>query len=285
MIRILNVDLKNTFCTSHNILYAVKDQYLLHMNIIVPPDNSDGVLYPLVMYVQGSGWRKQKMIKSMPYLMEFSKKGYVMAIVEYRYSEIASFPAQIKDMKTAIRFMMKNAKEYNADIDKMVIAGDSSGAHTAVMTEMTKDLQEFSDENLELGDLPIKAVIDLFGPTDLSKMGTPQDTRDHLSANSTEGKLFGGKNILEIQNLVQQANPIAYINKEKARAPYLIIHGTSDTIVNPSQSDMLYEALNNAGKQVEMIKITGAVHFGDPFWKPEVMEIMDSFIQSAICRV
>jgi len=59
MIRILNVDLKNTFCTSHNILYAVKDQYLLHMNIIVPPDNSDGVLYPLVMYVQGSGWRKQ----------------------------------------------------------------------------------------------------------------------------------------------------------------------------------------------------------------------------------
>jgi len=283
MIRILNVDLKNTFCTAHNIQYAVKDQYLLYMNIIIPPDNSEGVLYPLVMYVQGSGWRKQKMVKSMPYLMEFSKKGYVIAIVEYRYSKIASFPAQIKDMKTAIRFMMEHAKEYNADIDKMVIAGDSSGAHTAVMTEMTKDLQEFSDENLEIGDLPIKAVIDLFGPTDISKMNTPQVPRDNMSADSTAGMFFGGKNILEIPNLVQQANPIIYTNKEKTRVPYLIIHGTSDTTVDISQSDMLYEALSNAGKRVEMIKITGAVHFGDPFWKPEVMEIMDCFIQSTFC--
>lgn len=282
MIKILNVDLKNTFCTAQSIEFAVKDRYSLHMNIIMPPDNNDGVLYPLVMYVQGSGWRKQKMVKSMPYLMEFSKKGYVIAIVENRYSGIASFPAQIKDTKTAIRYMMGHAKEYNADIEKMVIAGDSSGAHTAIMTEMTKDLQEFSDENLELGDLPIKAVIDLFGSTDLSKMGTPQDPRDHISANSTEGKYFGGKNILEIPDLVQQANPITYINKEKTRVPYLIIHGTDDRIVDPSQSDMLYEALNNADKRVEMIKIPGAVHFGDPFWKPEVMEIMDNFIKSAI---
>jgi len=282
MIRILNVDLKNTFCTAQTIEYAVKDQYSLHMNIIIPPDNNEGVLYPLVMYVQGSGWRKQKMVKSMPYLMEFSKKGYVIAIVEYRYSEIAPFPAQIKDMKTAIRFMMEHAKDYNADIEKMVIAGDSSGAHTAVMTEMTKDLQEFSDESLEMGALPIKAVIDLFGPTDFSKMTTPQAPRDHTSADSTTGKLFGGKSILEIPNLVQKANPIVYINEEKARAPYLIIHGSSDPIVDPSQSDMLYEALNNSNKRVEMIKIPGAVHFGDPFWKPEIMEIMDCFIQSVI---
>jgi len=283
MIRVLNVDLKNTFCTAHSVEYAVKDQYPLHMNIIIPPDNGDGVLYPLVMYVQGSGWRKQKMVKSMPYLMEFSKMGYVIAIVEYRYSEIAHFPAQIKDMKTAIRFMMEHAKDYNADIEKIVIAGDSSGAHTAVMTEMTKDLQEFSDESLEMGDIPIKAVIDLFGPTDISKMKTPQAPRDNTSAGSTAGRYFGGKNILEIPDLVQQANPIAYINEEKTRAPYLILHGTNDPIVDPSQSDMLYEALNNAGKQVEMIKISGAVHFGDPFWKPEVMEIMDRFIQSATC--
>jgi len=72
------------------------------------------------------------------------------------------------------------------------------------------------------------------------------------------------------------------INKEKESVPYLIIHGTSDTTVDTSQSDMLYEALTNAGKQVEMIKIAGTVHFGDPFWKPEVMEIMDRFIHAAI---
>lgn len=283
MKRTLQVDLKNTFCTAQTVEYAVKDQYPLHLNIIIPPDNGEGILYPVMMYVQGSGWRKQKMVKSMPYLMEFAKKGYVIAIVEYRYADLAIFPAQIKDMNTAIRYMLDHAEEFHADRNKMVIAGDSSGAHTAVMTELTKDLQEFSDESLADRSFPIKGVIDLFGPSDLSKMNTPKATRNHTDANSAEGKLFGGKNILEILELVQKANPISYISAKKEIAPFLIIHGTEDTTVDPNQSEMLYDALFEAGKQVDYIEIPGAVHFGDPFWKPEVMEIIDQFIRGILC--
>ena len=91
----------------------------------------------MVVYVQGSAWFKQEIGYETPQLSPFASKGYVVAVVEYRPSTVAPFPAQIRDTKAAIRFLMKNASTYSIDPEKVVLWGDSSGGHTAAMTGVT----------------------------------------------------------------------------------------------------------------------------------------------------
>ncbi|MGA7882322.1 MAG: alpha/beta hydrolase [Terrimicrobiaceae bacterium] len=121
-----------------NVLYATKSGVPLHLHIIQPKQaEGEERLFPLVVYVQGSAWFKQEIGYEIPQLSKFASKGYVVAVVEYRPSTVAPFPAQIKDTKTAIRFLMKNAFTYSIDPEKVVLWGDSSGGHTAAMTGVT----------------------------------------------------------------------------------------------------------------------------------------------------
>src|SRR5690242_18291482 len=67
---------------------------------------------PLVVFVQGSGWGPQNLYSAIPQLSELAHRGYVVASVEYRPSTEAIAPAQIQDVKTAIRYLRANAAKY-----------------------------------------------------------------------------------------------------------------------------------------------------------------------------
>lgn len=115
-------------------------------------------LYP------GSAFHKQWLWDHISRHIRMAEHGYVVAIVEYRPSEIAPFPAQMQDAKTAVRFLKKHCEEYHIDVDHMAIAGDSSGGHTALMAGFTGD--EGPDTRL-YGEYSAKVncIIDLYGPT------------------------------------------------------------------------------------------------------------------------
>ena len=93
-----------------NVLYTTKSGVPLHLHIIEPKQTEgQECLFPLVVYFPGSAWFKQDIGYEIPQLSRFAKKGYVVAVVKYRPSTVAPFPAQVEDTKTAIRFLMKNA--------------------------------------------------------------------------------------------------------------------------------------------------------------------------------
>lgn len=263
-----------------NVKYAEKDDMDLHLEIIYPPmtrEDSENmeIKFPLVIFIQGSGWMKQDLGASMHGLCEFAARGYVVAIVEYRYADVAIFPAQVKDTKTAIRFMQEHADEYHADREKIFVWGDSSGGHTCVMTAATME-GEFNDEE---GPLDVKAFVDYYGPTDLSKMNDQPTMVDHMSRESGEGQLIGRRRMDENPEWADKVNTMNYIKKERDMRPLLIIHGDKDRIVPFEQSVLLYEKMKETGKTVEFYKLEGADHGRDAFFKEPVLDVVDAFLK------
>jgi acetyl esterase/lipase len=236
-------------------------------------------LFPLVVYVQGSAWFKQDIGYEIPQLSRFAKKGYVVAVVEYRPSTVAPFPAQVKETKTAIRFFMKNASTYSIDPEEIVLWGDSSGGHTAAMTGVTLNDPDLSDESPTDEPIRLKAIVDFYGTIDVSKMNLEPSTQDHRDAKSPEGMLIGGLNVLENPDKVKPTVPITYLDKTKEVPPFLIIHGNKDRLVPFGQSVLFYCALKQNDKSVVMYKLDGADHGGPPFWTEDVLKIVDDFVR------
>nr|WP_245328786.1 alpha/beta hydrolase [Lactobacillus colini] len=277
--KILNIDLKNVYPKLNlNVPYALKDGKKLHLQIIVPAVNNEDDKFPLIMYVQGSAFHKQNLGEHMAHLTEIAKHGYVIAIVEYRYAPNYAFPVQVRDLNSATRFMLNHAYEYHVDVNNYAAWGDSSGAHTASLASVTEDKQFFSDEDINFDSLAFKAVIDFYGPTDISLMNKVPSTQDHVTAHSFEGEFFGSKNIYQNHDLVQKANPITYINAENKIPPFLIMHGNKDRTVPFEQSCILYEALRKYGKESDFYQIKNSDHGGDGFFSPEALKIVLSFL-------
>lgn len=279
--KVIKADRSLQFAISKlHIKYAEKDGRPLHLQILLPPMahedmNEKGKKYPLVVFIQGSGWMEQELGEKMHGLCEFATKGYVVAIVEYRPSPVAPFPAQIKDAKTAIRFLQKNAADYNIDKDNIFVWGDSSGGHTCVMVAVTME-HEYNDEE---GNLDVKAFVDYYGPTDITKMNDQPSIQDHLSENSLEGMLIGKRRVDESPEWTDAVNPMNYISEERELKPILIIHGDKDRLVPFQQSVLLYEKMRQTKKTVEFYKLEGADHAEDAFLKKPVVDVVERFLR------
>ncbi|KRL83413.1 alpha/beta hydrolase [Ligilactobacillus apodemi] len=266
-------------------VYAHKDGMDLHVHVIMPTPNNlfpSDKTFPLVVYVQGSAFQKQNMGDHLAHLAEFAMRGYVIAMVEYRYAPKATFPKQILDVKTAIRFLYQNKEKYHIQADQAILWGDSSGGHTVVMTAVTEHNQNFSEEDNETQPLNIIGVIDLYGPTVIRRMNYQPSIGDHTSANGYEGQLFGRIPVLENLDLVEKANPLNYITPESALPPFLIMHGDKDRLVPFEQSVLLYDALKDAGKDATFYQLEGADHAMDAFFTKQMTNIVADFMQKCL---
>ncbi len=129
------------------------------------------------MYVQGSAWLEQNINAKLGILSRLAEKGYVIAVVEYRHSGIAPFPAQALDTRNAIRFMKIHAAEYNVDMDKVFVGGDSSGGHTAMFSQLLHD--DDQDTNLYPGtNADVKGILSIHKDTILSPILMFHGTKD-----------------------------------------------------------------------------------------------------------
>jgi acetyl esterase/lipase len=200
----------------------------------------------------------------------------VVASVEYRHTLEAIFPAQIQDVKAAIRFLKVNAASYKINPARVAVWGDSSGGHLAVMTGVSEGVTQFDTPDNAGQSSRVQAVVDFYGPSDLLQMSKFPSTIDHDAPGSPESSLVGGP-LQQNRGKAAQANPIAYIPKEKALPPFLIMHGDQDAIVPFNQSVLLYEALKKAGLNAIFYKVKGAGH-GDGFWTPEILDIVHKFL-------
>lgn len=262
--------------------YIERDGATLHLQILVPYRHGDEgtARFPLVVYVQGSAWRKQDIHGNMMQLERIASRGYTVAIVEYRPSDIAPFPAQIQDTKTAIRFLRAQAETYHIDGSRVVVMGDSSGGHTAVMTGFTAHLPQLDTEAYGEHSCAVSGIVDCYGPTDVSRMCLYPSTMDHITSDSPEGRMTGGYDLLKHPEKVAPTIPMNYVHRDKALPPLLMLHGNKDRLVPFNQSVMLYEKMKTEGKQVTFYRINGGDHGGPAFWTPPVLDIVCNFIDS-----
>jgi len=270
-----------------DVVYDKRDGMKLHLHILLP---LEGVFlfgapidkrYPLIMHVPGSAWRKQDTKMFIGRCARYCERGYAVAIVEYRPSDIAPFPAQIEDLKTAVRFMRKNADLYKIDPDRVAFIGDSSGGHTVAMAGITGDgvldngtYGEFSSE--------AKCVVNCFGPSDVSRMAYFPSMMDHTGRDTPEGMLLGGVDVHERIDLAEKAAPMYYLSKDKATPPMIILHGDQDSVVPFNQSVLLYDKMRELGKDVTLYKLLSGTHGLGGFGSTEARDTILGFIESHI---
>lgn len=256
--------------------YADKDGRSLRLQVIWPPivDWFVPQRFPTVVFVQGSGWREQMLGQWLLPLAEFARRGYVVAIVEHRPSTEAPFPAQVKDLRTAVRFLRDNSEQYRADPDQMVLWGDSSGGHTVVLAVLTDGDPAFTDE-ADAAPLGVRAVVNYYGPSDISRMA--DDPACSL--------LLGGADVRTSPELVAPTIAMNHVRPASAAAtlpPVLTLHGDQDEVVPLEQGLLLHEALDQAGHPVRTYVLKGAGHGTGAFWTRETLDVVDGFLRDSL---
>ena len=273
----------------HDVEYANIDGNALHLQILIPNNREemakrmmhapDVKKYPCVVFTQGSAWFKQDVYAQVGNIAKLAAKGYVVAIVEYRHSGIAKFPAQAKDMRNAIRFLKANADKYCIMPDKMIAAGDSSGGHTAIFAGgIIKD--DDSADNLFPGvSADVCGIVNYYGSTVFTFPESNPVTANHCKADSPEGIVMGGVDLNENPDLLKQISVDCRIEKDTDIPPILNIHGTADIVVNCKCSVVVYNRLKECGKDTELILLQGANHGGNEFWTEDVIGRVVTFIE------
>src|ERR1700743_1475758 len=231
------------------------------LDIYLPPTSKSS--YPLVVWVHGGAWRTNDKYADMGYMVNtvkgFIDSGYAVASIDYRWSTMAIFPAQIQDCNQAVEFLYQNAAKYKLDRDRIALIGFSAGGHLASLLGLSNNnnVKDFYPS----GKKPyfkIKLVLDFYGPADFLAL-TGAEASDPKSSVSL---LLGGT-IADRTKLAKKASPVTYIDKNDP--PFLIVQGEKDESVNPQQSIALSAKLKAAGVKNDLIIVPGAPHYGVMF--------------------
>ena len=265
--------------------YAQVNGTPLHLQILIPACRNSGFVpfakeqpfrLPCFVFVQGSAWFQQYVYAQLMQLSRLALRGYVCAVVEYRHSGIAPFPARARDARNAVRFLRKNAGQYGIDPDRMILGGDSSGGHTAMWGGLLRD--DETGDNLFPGvSARVCGLVDYYGSTSVMAPDSNPCTVNHCLPDSPEGQVMGGRDLLKHPELARQLSVECNIDEDTPLPPVLIFHGTKDRTVNCEGSAILYERLKATGHPAQLYLLRGADHGGAEFWTDQVLDIVDRF--------
>jgi acetyl esterase/lipase len=172
--------------------------------------------------------------------------GYVCVATEYRLAGESKWPAQIHDVKAALRWMRANAGRLGLDPNKISVSGNSAGGHLSLMIAATGDVPEFEGDGGNAGaGTAVAAAVGFYPPTKL--FAVPE-----LSF------LFGHDATADVAS---KASPIDYARA--AFPPTLLITGNNDELVHVGGVQAMYQALSDAGAKAELHIYEGAPHAFD----------------------
>ena len=215
------------------------------------PKESTGPL-PCIVLIHGGGWAAGNKNGHNQQVHDFVQKGYVSATIHYRFAPKYVFPAQVEDVKCAIRFLRANADKYGIDKTRIGAVGFSAGAHLSMMLgAMDKEDGLEGEGGNPDESSKVNAVVAFFGPTDFRTDDWPKQTIGILHT------FFSGTKE-EKAEAYKKASPITYVNA--GDAPMLLIQGTKDVLVPWAQATSMGDALTKSGVYGRVDLILGAGH-------------------------
>lgn len=234
---------------------------------------------PLLVYVHGGAWRAGSRA-DIP-VLGLLRHGFAIASVDYRLSTEARFPAQIHDIKAAIRFLRAKAGELRIDATRIAIVGSSAGGHLAALTGLTNGHAELEGRVGEHPDQSsrIDAIVSYYGASNLQSI-LDQSTEFGLGVRVPALKLLLGDLPDQQPALAKLASPVAHLDAEDP--PVLLLHGDADTQMPPAQSDELKIACEKAGVAARLIILPGAKHGGEVFYDEEHLKLVVEFLRTSL---
>ena len=240
-----------------DVAYRMVAGKVLGMDIVRPAEQAGPL--PVILFIHGGGWQAGNKRDGLQTLYGLAKQGYVAASVQYRLAPDSHFPAQIHDVKAAVRYVRSHAQELNIDPDRIGIMGGSAGAHLALLLATTDraDGLEGTNEGDEVVSSRVQAVFSVAGPTDLTPV-FPKSSEYMVNA-------FIGQTRADAPDQYAKASPIHYVSA--GDTPIFAVHGTKDELVPYEQVPAMVAACQKAGVSMELITIEDGGHGGGG--KPE----------------
>lgn len=259
----------------------------LHMSLLVPR-NTD--LKPAIVYFPGGGFTSAAWDKFIEMRMALAQAGFVVAAAEYR-TVPDTFPAPVIDGKAAIRYLREHAKEYGIDPQRIGVFGDSAGGYMAQMMALTNGDKAFEQGDFLNQSSDVQAAATLYGISNLLNIGEGFPAaiqKVHESPAVTEALLvhgsafrdWPGAAIGSDKQKALAASPMGHVNGKKP--PFLIMHGSADTLVSPLQSAQLYKALKEEGNKADYVLLEGAEHGDDHWYQQPVIDRVVSWFKATL---
>ncbi|OCQ92159.1 esterase [Oscillatoriales cyanobacterium USR001] len=204
--------------------------------------------YPTIIILYGGGWRKGNPDDNEEFSRYMAAQGYCVVAIDYRHSPKYHFPAQIEDVKTALAYLKTHANEWEIDLERIAMLGRSAGAQLATLYAYNSDL------------LPIRAVVNYYGPNNLTMGYNDPPFPDPLNVRSILRDFIGGTP-KEFPELYDRASPANYV-KPKLPASLLVYAGR-DRVVQPKFGRGMYQKLQSTGNRAILLEIPWAEHAFD----------------------
>lgn len=242
----------------------------LKADVFTPPDgasNGAGVLL-----IHGGGWRSGDRTQLRGYGILLGRIGYTCVTCEYRLVDEAQWPAQIHDVKAALRWMRANSDRLAIDPEKIAVSGNSAGAHLSLMLAGTQNVAKYEGEGGTPGaGTEVAACIAFYGPALLGRPGT--------ALSEVVDRLLDGD-----ATQVDAASPISHVSA--AWPPTMLITGNKDELVPDESSFAMYRALTAAGARAELHVYEGAPHAFDAIseFGRQCASIVDLFLDRHVVR-
>jgi len=182
----------------------------------------------------------------LPYL----EMGWNVINVEYRMASVSLAPAAVEDCRCALRWAVRNAKQYNIDVDRIVLTGHSAGGHLSLITGMLPEGTGLDNECDGTEKLKVAAIINWFGISDVADVIQGPNRRNYAA-------MWMGSQPDALM-IAKRVSPLIYV---RAGLPLILsVHGDLDPVVPYEQSTRLHQALSAAGVPNELVTIKGGGH-------------------------
>jgi acetyl esterase/lipase len=263
------VVLPDGFSSKIDVVYTKVDNWEGKMDIYLPP--AKGKPAPILVNIHGGGWN-HGVKESQTGFNTFFKAGFAVANIEYRLTGQATAPAAVQDSRCALIYLVKNAKQLNIDVNRIVVMGGSSGGHLALMTGLLENDHIFDNNCSGVENIKVAAIIDKYGIADVWDWGYGKNKTSKSATN-----WLGDKKNDEA--FAKSVSPISYV--KKTSPPTFIVHGDADPTVPYQQSVALHEKFVANGVKTEFITVEGGLHGKfDKDKNSEINKAIMSFIMS-----
>ena len=242
------VEMPAGFTSQLNVVYTKVKDWEGKLDLYLP--SKDNGPTPIVINIHGGGWNKG-VKESQTGFNTFFKMGYAVANIEYRLTGQATAPAAVEDTRCALIYLIKNAKQLNIDVNKIVIMGGSAGGHLALMAGLLANDHRFDGNCPGVENIKVAAIIDKYGITDVWDWGYGKNV-----TSKSAGRWLGDK--ANDQKFAASVSPINYVTKNSP--PIFIVHGNADPTVPYQHSVELHKKLVEAGVKTEFITVEGGLH-------------------------
>jgi acetyl esterase/lipase len=253
-----------------DIPFATTPQQPLHLDLYLPR-SSHGAM-PAVVYIHGGGWKGGTRHQFRRHAAAMAERGFAGATIEYRFSQVAHYPAALEDCVAGLTWIQEHAHELAIDLNRLGLAGGSAGGHLASLLGTNR--WRVSDELCaSTFALPIGAVA-AFNPV--------LDLTDPASNASQIIEEFLGVDYETDPERWRQASPALQVGADGA--DFLFLHGTHDALIPIAQAESMSAALSTAGVRSELFAAEGAEHgfFNRPPWFEPTLQRMVAFFDDTL---